>query len=349
MTALHLLWDASASAKRYAPEMGSDTVDALLAIEEAVSVTTVPGYAETFAILLRKHNAGAIGRETFLVSLTALETEWLQNPNFVLLSISDIFVFSSLALIRQHNLNSSDAAILATFLNYRQATLAATACCGGQTADPCGAVRGIRDIEPRRDRRDGASGVSRSSLEIQSRSTKRPDSLTSAKGASGVEEFSDGLANCGSMKHRLPLLFCAAALIGSTAQAKPIPPAIQARYDTLIAALKKFDFKTYESVYAPEFVSVDPKGKVSKRAEALAGAREIMKGATSASFDLKFKDAKTLKNGIVEVAFDFKAKIQIPGGWKAIHEVGVDSWKKFGKTWMEVKTVDKVMEMSAVL
>ena len=154
------------------------------------------------------------------------------------------------------------------------------------------------------------------------------------------------------MRYKTPLLFCIAALtasIGSAAHARPIPPALQARYDTLIAALKKLDFTTFESIYAPDYVSVDPKGKAVKRAEALAGVREIMKDATSATFDIKFKEVKTLRSGVIEVAFDFKAKIQVPGGSKNIHEVGVDSWKKIGGKWMEVKTVDKVMEMSAVL
>lgn len=154
------------------------------------------------------------------------------------------------------------------------------------------------------------------------------------------------------MKHRLPLLLCAAALtigIGSTAQAKPVPPAIHARYDSLIAAVKKLDLKTYDSFYAPEFVSIDPKGKATHRAEYLAGIREMMKDATSVTFDVKYKGAKTHRSGVVDVAFDANIKIQIPGGWKAIHEVGVDSWKKVGGKWLEVKTVDKVMEMSAVL
>ena len=113
------------------------------------------------------------------------------------------------------------------------------------------------------------------------------------------------------MQNKTPLLLCAAALTASIvapAQAKPIPPALQARYDTLIAALKKLDFKTYESIYSPEYVSVDPKGKAIKRAEALAGVREIMKGATSATFDIEFKDVKTLKSGIVEVRFRFQGE-----------------------------------------
>ncbi len=46
-----LFWDASALAKRYTEEVGSDAVDAIFAAVPASSmVTTVWGYAETFFI-----------------------------------------------------------------------------------------------------------------------------------------------------------------------------------------------------------------------------------------------------------------------------------------------------------
>jgi predicted nucleic acid-binding protein len=56
-----LLWDASALAKRYSPELGSDTVDALFhAVPSAQMVTTFQGYAETLSVLVRKRNRGPI-------------------------------------------------------------------------------------------------------------------------------------------------------------------------------------------------------------------------------------------------------------------------------------------------
>jgi len=52
-----LLWDASALAKHYAPEIGSETVDALLAsVPAAQPVSTAVSYAEIYSILLRKFN-----------------------------------------------------------------------------------------------------------------------------------------------------------------------------------------------------------------------------------------------------------------------------------------------------
>lgn len=61
-----LLWDASALAKRYAPEVGSETVDALFgAAPTAQMVSSSVSYAETYSILLRKFNRAAIDRTAF--------------------------------------------------------------------------------------------------------------------------------------------------------------------------------------------------------------------------------------------------------------------------------------------
>ena len=119
MALIYFLWDASAGAKRYAPEIGSDVVDALFALEASHPVLTVLGYSETFAIFLRKHNAGAIGQPAFHAGISALENDFLNNPDAVLLSITDAITFASLSMIQRHNLNSADAAILTTFLQYR--------------------------------------------------------------------------------------------------------------------------------------------------------------------------------------------------------------------------------------
>jgi predicted nucleic acid-binding protein len=52
-----LLWDASALAKRYVPEQGSRTVDALFEnVALSQMVGTLFGYAEVFSVVLRKHN-----------------------------------------------------------------------------------------------------------------------------------------------------------------------------------------------------------------------------------------------------------------------------------------------------
>jgi predicted nucleic acid-binding protein len=76
-----LLWDASALSKRYAPESGSDTVDALFATGPTVqSVATVLGYAETFSVLVRKHNRGGISASTYATAKSSLRNEVVLAP-----------------------------------------------------------------------------------------------------------------------------------------------------------------------------------------------------------------------------------------------------------------------------
>jgi predicted nucleic acid-binding protein len=118
----HLLWDASALAKRYAPERGSETVDALMEAPTGVAhVTTFPGYAEVFALLLRKRNGSAIPPAAFRHAASALRDEVLASPAFRLLTVDNAAILAGIDLIERHNLNSSDAAILSVFLRFSHA------------------------------------------------------------------------------------------------------------------------------------------------------------------------------------------------------------------------------------
>lgn len=111
-----LLWDASAIAKRYVPETGSPTVDELF--QQTLfwkMFISVAGYSETYAILSRRRNSGMLSTMTHAVAQSALRAEIIDG-DFELISIDDNTIFASLPLIDQHNLNSSDAAILASYL-----------------------------------------------------------------------------------------------------------------------------------------------------------------------------------------------------------------------------------------
>ncbi len=115
-----LLWDASALAKRYIPETGSETVHALFqALPVSQMVATFAGYAEIFSILRRKRNNKAIGERSFRSAVSLMETELFFNRGFGLLSISDGDILAGMQHILDHNLNSSDAAILAALLRYK--------------------------------------------------------------------------------------------------------------------------------------------------------------------------------------------------------------------------------------
>lgn len=114
-----LLWDASALAKRYIIEIGSDTVDALFdALPFASMRAPLWGYAETFAILVRRRNGGQISAIAFAEAVANLQTEILLSPDFGLLAIDDNAILDGLGHILQHNINSADAAILAAFQQY---------------------------------------------------------------------------------------------------------------------------------------------------------------------------------------------------------------------------------------
>lgn len=116
-----LFWDASALAKRYRPEIGTPTVHALFALAPpAQMLATVVGYAETFSMLLRNRNSGAISASTFVSAKTLLRAEVVDDPAFVLLTIDDAAIFAGISLMEQYNVNASDSSILAVFLRYIQ-------------------------------------------------------------------------------------------------------------------------------------------------------------------------------------------------------------------------------------
>ena len=113
---MQLYWDASALAKRYLIEDGTDVVLRLFNIGTTQMSASLLGYAETAAILRRKFTQRAVGLREFNYSRLLLEREVLLNPDFTLFSVSDSDLLDGILLTDQHNLNTSDAAILAAFL-----------------------------------------------------------------------------------------------------------------------------------------------------------------------------------------------------------------------------------------
>lgn len=113
------LWDASGLAKRYSPEIGSETVDAIFSSgSPSEAMTTYLSYTETFSLLLRKHNRNDISLRVFSAAVLILQAETLNNFAFNLLTITNLDIIRSVEYIRRHNINASDAAILAAYLRY---------------------------------------------------------------------------------------------------------------------------------------------------------------------------------------------------------------------------------------
>ena len=137
-----------------------------------------------------------------------------------------------------------------------------------------------------------------------------------------------------------------ASCLGAAVLAETVPAPIQTRYTSLLKAAEKADFKTYASFFSADYVSVDPSGKSSDLAEYMTGIHELLKGSKKSTIKIHFKGAK-IHNGIVEVSFECIGSIPSAAGTTTFHEVGVDSWKKVENAWMEIKTVDSVMDVKA--
>ena len=119
-----ILWDASALAKRYYPEIGTDSVDAIFAeVLPSNMVITFGGYAETYSIILRARNRGDFAADAAAEAKSSLRMEFLENDDVEFILADEHDILSGIELMERHNLNSSDASILAAYLRYRRSVL----------------------------------------------------------------------------------------------------------------------------------------------------------------------------------------------------------------------------------
>jgi predicted nucleic acid-binding protein len=111
-------WDASALAKRYAPEIGTSLVNHLFThVTPDRMLCLIIGVSEVISIFVRKKNARLITPEAFAQALVDFRTEVIEADAFKLISIEDPLVFASHPLIEKHALNATDALILLSTLN----------------------------------------------------------------------------------------------------------------------------------------------------------------------------------------------------------------------------------------
>ncbi len=123
MADIHLLWDASGIVKRYYLETGQATVNEIFSTVPTQKMSiTAWGYAETYSILLRRSNSGTLTPNAYRAAKSKLQSEILGNAYFEVLSITDALIFSSLSLMEAQNINSADAAILSTYLQFQRAS-----------------------------------------------------------------------------------------------------------------------------------------------------------------------------------------------------------------------------------
>lgn len=116
-----VFFDASALAKRYAPETGSDFVNELfLQLPLAQMQVSTVGISEIISVLVRKQNDGRLPTKLFEQALLEVGDEIINNETFSFSSVDDPLIFSSQKLIVQHNINATDAIILQSCLDLRE-------------------------------------------------------------------------------------------------------------------------------------------------------------------------------------------------------------------------------------
>lgn len=114
-------FDASALLKRYSQESGTDLVNEVFRHVPANMMTcSTLGLLEIISILVRKRNDGRLGQELFEQAMTEFREEIIEREDFLTTSVDDNLLLSSLSLIVQHNLNSTDTLILRSALNLQQ-------------------------------------------------------------------------------------------------------------------------------------------------------------------------------------------------------------------------------------
>ena len=115
----YFYFDASALAKRYIEEVGSNKIDFLfenvpLARLQCLTI----GAMEVFWICVRKRNDRRIAADQFTQATGHLEYEVINaQSDFKTLSVPDSLVWDSMDLIETHSLNSVDALVLRSALN----------------------------------------------------------------------------------------------------------------------------------------------------------------------------------------------------------------------------------------
>jgi uncharacterized protein len=113
----HFLLDASALAKRYAPEAGTALVNHLFETHPQPKLLCLGiGILEVVSVLVRKRNAGSIDSGIFSQALLDFQSE-IVNGNFPILA-ADPLISASVPLIESYSLNANDALVLRAALSH---------------------------------------------------------------------------------------------------------------------------------------------------------------------------------------------------------------------------------------
>ena len=114
----HFYFDASALAKRYAQEIGSNQINFLFAnvsLERLMAL--IIGALEVFWILVRKRNDGRITTPNFSQAVINLDQEVVaDDSDFELFPTPDSLLQTAMDFVERHSINSTDALVLCSAL-----------------------------------------------------------------------------------------------------------------------------------------------------------------------------------------------------------------------------------------
>ena len=114
----HFYFDASAFAKRYTRETGTNIINFLFAnVSLERFMALIIGALEVFWICVRKRNDGRIAAPNFFQATSFLNQEVIvDDSDFELLPTPDSFLQTAMDLVERHSINGTDALVLCSAL-----------------------------------------------------------------------------------------------------------------------------------------------------------------------------------------------------------------------------------------
>ncbi|MEP7341144.1 MAG: type II toxin-antitoxin system VapC family toxin [Acidobacteriota bacterium] len=115
-----IYFDASALAKRYAPESGGALVDEVFRLVPAERFNCLLlGVLEVVSILIRKRNDGRLDAAHFNQAILNFNAEVIESDDFLTISADDSQIYAAIPLLHAHNINGTDAMVLHTAIELR--------------------------------------------------------------------------------------------------------------------------------------------------------------------------------------------------------------------------------------
>lgn len=114
--------DASALAKRFVPEVGTERMDTLFRLLPRREITCLTlAVGEVLSVICRRRNRGLISPDSAMDAAAWVVTDILDNPAHPKVEMTDALVTPSFPLIDRHAINSTDAVLLHAALAAREA------------------------------------------------------------------------------------------------------------------------------------------------------------------------------------------------------------------------------------